>query len=303
MIDQYPVQGASAMSRCVRRPAFTLIELLVVIAIIAVLIGLLLPAVQKVREASMRAKCQNNLKQIGIALHNYQEQMGQFPMAVFPPGTTVDSRGNYQNSTWLGLLKPSIEQQTQISEQSINVYQCPSDPRGPIVYGNQFGLGTYGLTWYAATRSSRDFNSDGVISSAVNHGRKPADISDGLSNTIVVIERPPGSDLYWGWWDYPSDFDTLTSGVTVRYYVYSDTGGFLGGQACKFPALMGQTADVYNSCSFNAPYSPHQGGANTLFTDGSVRFMTYAGSQTVVSNGKTLIEALITINGNEPVSP
>jgi prepilin-type N-terminal cleavage/methylation domain-containing protein/prepilin-type processing-associated H-X9-DG protein len=296
------------MPRYVRRPAFTLIELLVVIAIIAVLIGLLLPAVQKVREAAGRAKCQNNLKQIGIALHNYQEEMGVFPMGnnLFAP---TDAQGNYQNSTWMALLKPSIEQANQVSESSVDIFQCPSDPRGPILYADQFGLGTYGLTWYAATRSSRDSIADGVIpsmlSSPLTHGRKPADITDGLSNTIVVIERPPGQDLFWGWWDYPSDWDALTSGVTTNYYVYGTSLGFNGGTTCKFPALFGQTADPNNCCSFNAPYSPHQGGAQALFTDGSVHFFNYSAGTTVVNGttGQTLLEALITINGNETVSP
>src|SRR5262249_33787869 len=102
------------MKRLSRRSGFTLIELLVVIAIIAVLIGLLVPAVQKVRESANRLKCANNLKQIGIACHNYNDTAGVLPPGVADPGQRpwrpVPRTGSHGFWSWLALILPFVEQ-------------------------------------------------------------------------------------------------------------------------------------------------------------------------------------------------
>lgn len=292
------------------RRGFTLIELLVVIAIVAILIGLLVPAVQKVRESAARARCLNNLKQLGLAIHNYHDQTGSFPSGVL----------------WMRPLLPFVEQlPTTPGDRDIAVLDCPSDPRGGVIYAQNFGGVNWGLTWYVPLDRNGYGDDWGMIISnnyyPANGQRRVSvtDVVDGTSNTAAFGERPPSpegtySDLYYGWWDFPTLQDTRTPvrPSTALAPVFALPGVFAygsfyttehNGPPCPNPGQFGP-ASTTNQCAFNSVSSFHPGGANFLFGDGSVRFLTYSVNQFMRGYvpPTTLLEALITRDGGEPVA-
>jgi prepilin-type N-terminal cleavage/methylation domain-containing protein len=195
------------------KKGFTLIELLVVIAIIAVLIGLLVPAVQKVREAANRLSCQNNLKQIGLAFHSYHGTYGNFPNAGSDgPNQSCCNATIRAGWTWMFMLTPYIEQDAiynlpdttagnaQVAASVIKTYYCPSR-RVPQAYGSA----TLTARCDYAGNGGRDMAGSGAegmlvrqwsnpsptlpLTAPVQVGRRIADVMDGLSNTALAGEK------------------------------------------------------------------------------------------------------------------
>ena len=204
-----------------RRSAFTLIELLVVIAIIAVLIGLLLPAVQKVREAAARMSCQNNLKQIALSMHNYESAQGSLPPAMTPHLDPAYPTTPAYFFSWgvLAQLNPYLEQTAVYNSMNltkplyvgtspnysvsspndlavktvVKMFLCPSD-KGRAVSGG-YGIAEFAPTNYAActgsgTNGGSPYDADGIF--YANSRTRLVEISDGTSNTVALSESTLG---------------------------------------------------------------------------------------------------------------
>ncbi len=224
------------------RAAFTLIELLVVIAIIAVLVGLLLPAIQKVRKSAARAQCTNNLKQIGIALHNYHDGNNVFP-AGYVDGNTV-STSTPDNDVgpgwgWAAFLLPYLEQEivyrqinfnvgigtganTQVSQQALKIYQCPSDPNQQPVQLYNWNTYTSGNPAVITVGHSNYLGCNGWVECFTNAGGNYQPSSDGGTAEDGNTAQPTATGLAGAGLFYRNSKNTcnsVTDGLSNTVFV------------------------------------------------------------------------------------
>lgn len=289
--------------------AFTLVELLVVIAIIGVLIALLLPAVQQAREAARRMQCTNHLKQIGLAMHNYDSTF-----RLFPYGHQTEVSGNtHRRDCWFQRLLPFVEQKSlsdlyeadtteyvhqitnTITTTPISAFTCPSDPDSPGKGGNggttafqgnyvvSSGPGTWTFATPTITVTSGDItgSTPGGMFFRESH-TSFRDCTDGSSNTLLASEgivRANGTGGwgntggYWGGAPHGSFSFSVGEGpnTSVADRQYSCKATSTPGAPNQAPCENGNSGGL--SGRWNYARSYHTGGVNSCFTDGSVRFI------------------------------
>jgi prepilin-type processing-associated H-X9-DG protein/prepilin-type N-terminal cleavage/methylation domain-containing protein len=294
-----------------RRAAFSLLELLVVIGVIGILMGLLLPAVQQVRASAARAACLNNLRQIGLALHNFHDAHDRFPPAPARPAARNDPQAILG---WMALALPQMGEEPLYRASAeacrldrdplhnpphralaavVRSYVCPADGRllSPLTdrLGTTAAFGSYvGVASVLPPGAARGLL--GVLGNSP--GLRLHAITDGLSQTLLVGERPPPDSLQAGWW-YAQRLGEFQGFRGPNNALLLGGGTLYLEDPCGSVKVLFGPGRTDNPCDRYHLWSLHQGGANFLFADGSARFLPYAAAP--------LIPAVVSINGGEMI--
>jgi prepilin-type processing-associated H-X9-DG protein len=261
----------------------SLLELIVCLGILAGLVGLVLSAVQRVRSTAAQSTCQDRLRQLALAAHNYQTVHGSFP-----PGSTTAKP--YPYMSWCARLLPYLEQtalweRTEAAYQeepnflkplhrpllrtSLSVFLCPTDPRtdpkGP------------GLTSYQGNAGTNYLTHDGAL--YTNSSIRLSEVTDGSSNTLLLGERPASADREFGWW-YAGWGQSKDGSLDATLGVNELNAGYRGGnRQCPPGPYAFAPGSMTNQCDVFHYWSLHpSAGANFGLCDGSVRLIRYSAS-------------------------
>jgi prepilin-type processing-associated H-X9-DG protein len=298
------------------RDAFTLVEILVAVGVVTVLAGLLLTGVQKARAAAQRTQCQNQLKQLGLALHQYHDARHRFPRGQVSARSelaTRPARPDRRTFTgWTLPVLPYLEQSALHAEATaafrvsgnpfadpphvhrktvVRAFTCPSDPRTFSPQTDPATGKTVALLSYLGVSGVATTDKTGMLFQ--NSRTKLTDASDGTSNTLLVGERPPSHDFRFGWWHSGLGQRATGSADLILGTNEPNLLPVTSGSACgpgDYP--FGPAAGTDDPCGLFHFWSLHPGGGHFLFADGAVRFLPYSAAD--------VLPALATRAGGEP---